>query len=63
MRFAVSYRRGDRFAVQGTAEVTFLVQARDADGAESAAAELYTVAYGRAPADDLAELISVQIVA
>lgn len=32
-----------------------------AEAAEMAAADLYTTAYGRTPADDLAELISVRL--
>jgi hypothetical protein len=61
MQFAVSYRK-ERFADHGAATVTFLVQAHDTEDAERAAAALYTAAYGRTPADDLAELISVRIV-
>ena len=61
MQFAVSYRR-QRSAAHGAAEATFLVQAHDTDEAESAAAALYTIAYGRPPAEDLAELISVRVV-
>jgi hypothetical protein len=60
MRFSVTYKR-QRSAAHGAAEVTFLVQADDAEAAEEAAAELYTAAYGRSPADDLAELISIRL--
>jgi hypothetical protein len=60
MRFTVCYKR-KRFAAHGAADVTFLVDADDAEAAETAAAELYTTAYGRSPADDLAELISVRL--
>jgi hypothetical protein len=60
MRFAVSYKR-DRSAAHGAADVTFLVQAGDAQAAEEAAADLYRAAYGRTPSADFAELISVRL--
>ena len=60
MRFSVSYKR-ERSAAHGAAEVTFLVQAGDAEGAETAAADLYTAAYGRTPAHDRAELVAVRV--
>lgn len=60
MRFTVSYER-ERSAAHGAADVTFLVEADDAEAAETAAADLYTTAYGRSPADDLAELISIRL--
>ena len=60
MRFSVSYKR-ERSAAHGPADVTFLVQAGDAEAAETAAADLYTAAYGRTPADDRAELVAVRL--
>lgn len=60
MRFFVTYTR-HRSAAHAAADVTFLVTADDAEAAEAAAAELYTAAYGRSPADDLAELVSVRL--
>ena len=60
MRFSVSYKRR-RCAAHGAADVTFMIEAHDAEAAEMAAADLYTTAYGRTPADDDAELISVRL--
>ena len=52
--------QGERSAAHGAADVTFW-QGRDAEAAETAAADLYTAAYGRTPADDRAELIAVRL--
>jgi hypothetical protein len=60
MRFAVTYKRPPSRA-QGAADVTFLVDADTGESAEVAAEELYLEAYGRTPADDHADLVSVRL--
>jgi hypothetical protein len=60
MHFTVNYKRPP-FGAQGAADVTFLVEADTSEAAEAAAEELYLQAYGRTPADDHAELVSVRL--
>ena len=60
MRFSVTYKR-TRSGARSPSDVTFIVEADDADAAQTTAADLYTLAYGRTPSDDLAELISVRL--
>jgi len=61
MRFTVTYKRPPSGA-HGAAHVTFLVDAAAGDAAETAADELYLQAYGRTPADDDADLVSVRLI-
>ncbi len=60
MRFTVNYKRPPSGA-QGSVEVTFLVDAVSGTAAEDAADELYLQVYGRTPADDHADLVSVRL--